>query len=83
MHKLILVLLVVGMTSGAALGARPGGFLRCCLVLPIPEVPPVPTCVQLHVRGQRVGARRACRLLGGRPIGRGDCGLALCRGPHG
>lgn len=50
---------------------------RCCVDLGIPEVPG-PVCAQ--VRGRRsVTSRRACRLLGGRPIGRGDCSLAACR----
>lgn len=67
----------------ATAGEAPGGsrrFMRCCVELAIPEVPPGPICVQ--VRGQRaLGPRRACRLLGGRPIGRGDCSLAACREP--
>jgi hypothetical protein len=51
---------------------------RCCLELPIPDVPPGPICVQVRSRGW-VRPRRACRLLGGRPIGKGDCSLAACR----
>ena len=53
---------------------------RCCVELAIPEVPSGPVCVQVHAR-RPLRPRRACRLLGGMPIGRGDCSLAACRGP--
>jgi len=67
------VLLLLPM-AGAARGPR---FTRCCLELDIPEVTG-PVCAQ--VRGTRgLRPRRACVLLGGRPIGRGDCSLAACR----
>ena len=48
-----------------------------CLELGIPEVPG-PVCAQVR-GGRRLGPRRACRLLGGRPFGPGDCSIALCR----
>jgi hypothetical protein len=57
--------------------ARPR-FTRCCLVIPVAGVPDRPSCVQLRVPGRRIPPRRACRLIGGRPIGRGDCTLAAC-----
>jgi len=52
-------------------------FTRCCLELGLPEVPGV-VCAQVRGR-RRLGPRRACRLLGGRPIGHGDCSIAACR----
>jgi hypothetical protein len=62
----------------AAQPARPGPrFVRCCVELEIPGVPAGPVCAQVRRRGG-IGARRLCRLLGGRPVGRGDCSLALC-----
>jgi hypothetical protein len=53
---------------------------RCCVELGIPEVPPGALCVQVHGR-HGLRPRLACRLLGGRPIGRGDCSPAACRMP--
>jgi hypothetical protein len=35
-------------------------------------------CVHVRTRGA-LRARRGCRLIGGRPIGRGDCSIAACR----
>jgi hypothetical protein len=64
----------------AAAGERARRFTRCCLALEIPGVPPGPVCAQVRGRGP-LGPRRACRLLGGRPIGRGDCSLAACLVP--
>ena len=53
---------------------------RCCLELELPGVPPGPLCLQ--VRGRHgLRPRFACRLLGGRPIGRGDCSPAACQAP--
>ena len=77
----MLVLVGVGLLPGGALADHPARrFTRCCVELPIPELPPGPLCVQ--VRGRRwLGPRRACRLLGGKPIGAGDCSLAACRPP--
>jgi hypothetical protein len=64
-----------GLADGAARGRR---YTRCCLELAVPELPPGPICAQ--VRGRRgLRPRRACRLLGGRPIGAGNCSLAACR----
>ena len=78
------VMMAVSLWVGGAMAAEePAGsrrFTRCCIELVAPELPPGPVCVQ--VRGRRtVGPRRACRLLGGRPLGRGDCSVALCREP--
>jgi hypothetical protein len=64
----------------AAAGEGARRFTRCCLALEIPGVPPGPVCAQVRGRGP-LGPRRACRLLGGRPIGRGDCSLAACQVP--
>ena len=85
MHGTVLLLvLAAGFgASPAAADAPPARgprFTRCCLDLGIPELPPGPICAQ--VRGRHaLGPRRACRLLGGRPIGRGDCSLAACQAP--
>jgi hypothetical protein len=74
--------LVLGITAAAVADGPPGRrFTRCCVDLGIPEVPG-PLCAQVRGRGG-VGARRACRLLGGKPIGRGDCSLAACQPPAG
>jgi hypothetical protein len=72
--------IVLGVTlvlsAGGNADARPR-FTRCCVDLGIPEVPG-PVCAQL--RGRRgLRAARACRLIGGTPIGRGDCSIAACR----
>ena len=70
----VIVVLVLLPLATPAEGAR---YTRCCLELDIPEVTG-PVCAQ--VRGWRgLRPRRACLLLGGRPIGRGDCSLAACR----
>ena len=70
--------LVVGLGMAAVAGAAGSPrFTRCCVDLGIPEVPG-PVCVQVRSR-RPLGPRRACRLLGGTPIGRGDCSLAACR----
>jgi hypothetical protein len=69
----VFVLLLLPLTIRAE-GPR---FTRCCLELHILQVPG-PVCAQ--VRGWRgLRPRRACLLLGGRPIGRGDCSIAACR----
>jgi len=72
---------VVGIVFVLALAIVPAAaaprFTRCCLVLGLPEVPG-PVCAQVR-GGHRLGPRRACRLLGGRPMGHGDCSIALCR----
>jgi len=72
---LLLLTSLAVVPAGAFAGTR---STRCCLELAIPDVPPGPICVELRAR-RRLGSRRACRLLGGRPIGRGDCSLAACR----
>jgi hypothetical protein len=68
------VILALSAVTGADGRAR---FTRCCVDLGIPEVPGR-VCAQ--IRGRR-GLRpaRACRLIGGTPIGRGDCSIAACR----
>jgi hypothetical protein len=73
--RVVGIVLLLGLASVPA-AARPR-FTRCCLELGIPEVPG-PVCAQVR-GGRRVGSRRACRLLGGRPLGHGDCSIALCR----
>jgi hypothetical protein len=47
---------------------RPGR-VGCCLEVIVPSVAPEPRCMLVHlaVRPRRVGARRLCRLVGGRP----------------
>jgi hypothetical protein len=79
MRRFVLaVLLATSLGPAAAAPMRPAPrFIRCCLELEVPGVPAGPVCAQVRRRG-RIGARRACRLLGGRPVGRGDCSLALC-----
>ena len=72
---IVLLTSLAGVPAGAFAGGR---STRCCLELVIPDVPPGPICAEIRAR-RRLGARRACRLLGGRPIGRGDCSLAACR----
>ena len=66
----------LGTVAGAD-GSGSGRSVRCCVDLGIPEVPG-PVCAQVRSR-RAIGPRRACRLLGGTPIGRGDCSLAACR----
>jgi hypothetical protein len=74
----IALVLVLGVAAGAVAGGAGGRRVtRCCVDLGIPEVPG-PVCAQVRGRGG-VGPRRACRFLGGRPIGRGDCSLAACQ----
>jgi hypothetical protein len=77
---------VAGIVCGAilVLSAATGGdarprFTRCCVDLGIPEVPG-PVCAQVRGR-RRLRPARACRLIGGTPIGRGDCSIAACRRP--
>jgi len=72
------LLLLTSFAMGPASAVAATRPTRCCLELAIPDVPPGPICVELRAR-RRLGSRRACRLLGGRPIGRGDCSLAACR----
>jgi hypothetical protein len=67
--------LLLALSSSAT--ARPR-LTRCCLVIPVAGVPDEPSCLQLRVPGRRIAPRRACRLIGGRPIGRGECTLAAC-----
>jgi hypothetical protein len=64
--------------NGSAAGRR--RVVRCCLELDLPDLPPGPVCAQVHAR-RGLRPRLACRLLGGRPIGRGDCSPAACAAP--
>lgn len=78
------MLLVMGLTAGVASAdgptARTRRFTRCCVDLQLPDLPPGPICLQ--ARGHRgIRPRLACRLIGGRPIGKGDCSIAACRTP--
>jgi hypothetical protein len=73
--------LVIVLAASAAHGewSKPMGrrVTRCCLALEVAGLPPGPVCAQ--VRGRRgIGPRLACRLLGGRAMGRGDCNPAVC-----
>jgi hypothetical protein len=68
------------MALGTSVVAEAAGArrpVRCCVDFAIPEVPG-PVCVQLRAR-RGLAPRRACRLIGGMPIGRGDCSVAACR----
>ncbi|HJQ83680.1 MAG TPA: hypothetical protein VKA21_06375 [Candidatus Binatia bacterium] len=79
MRAAVVLALALAVIPAGADADRPR-WVRCCIALDIPDLPPGPVCAQ--VRGRRgVRPRRACRLLGGRPMGRGDCSLALCREP--
>ena len=73
--RVVGIVLLLGLVAVPA-AARPR-FTRCCVELDIPEVPG-PVCAQVR-GGRRLAPRRACRLLGGRPMGPGDCSIALCR----
>jgi hypothetical protein len=77
MPIIALLLVVLGAWPDAAEARRRPRFTRCCLVIPAPDLPQRPSCVQLR-SVRRIGPRLACRLLGGRPLGRGDCTLAAC-----
>jgi hypothetical protein len=79
------ILFVLSLTAGVALAdgptARARRFTRCCVDLQLPDLPPGPICVQVHAR-RGISPRLACRLLlGGTPIGKGDCSIAACRTP--
>ena len=80
----MLLWLALGSAPVVALGDTPGGggrrVTRCCLELELPGVPSGPLCMQVHGR-HGLRPRLACRLLGGRPIGRGDCSPAACQAP--
>ncbi len=76
MRTAVVLLVLAGVAAGTPTGVL--RYTRCCVDFGIPDVPPGPVCAQVRGRG-RLGPRRACRLLGGRPIGRGDCSIAACR----
>jgi len=78
MRSRFLLALTLALAVVPAAGARPRMPLRCCLELEIPDVPRAPICAQLKSRRPRL----ACRLLGGRPVGHGDCSPALCVAGH-
>ena len=80
MASLLLVLLSGAPMCDAHAAPTPHRWVRCCLELDLPDAPPGPVCAQVRRRGG-LRARRLCRLLGGRPIGRGDCSIAACRAP--
>jgi hypothetical protein len=84
--RAVVMLLVIAFATEPMLAladgptARRRRVVRCCLELDLPDLPPGPVCAE--VRGRRgLRPRRACRLLGGRPIGRGDCSPAACQAP--
>ena len=69
---------MLALADGPTTGRR--RVVRCCLELDLPDLPLGPVCAE--VRGRRgLRPRLACRLLGGRPIGRGDCSPAACQAP--
>jgi len=68
------ILLALALAATPVAGARTPMPLRCCVEIDAPEVPPGPVCAQVHSRRPRL----ACRLIGGRPMGHGDCNRALC-----
>jgi hypothetical protein len=70
----ITLALILTVAATAAGGGR--HWVRCCVDFHIPDVQG-PLCAE--VRGaRRIGPRFACRLIGGRPRGRGDCSPAVC-----
>ena len=78
MRSRLLLAVILALAAVPAAGARMRIPLRCCLELEIPDVPRAPICAQLKSRRPRL----ACRLLGGRPMGHGDCSPALCVAGH-
>ena len=78
MRSRLLLAVTLALAAVPAAGARTRMPLRCCLELEIPDVPRAPICAQLKSRRPRL----ACRLLGGRPMGHGDCSPALCVAGH-
>jgi hypothetical protein len=50
------------------------GTVKCCLEASIDDAPARGACITLNVRSRsrrpKAAARRICRLLGGRPLGR-------------
>jgi len=78
MRSRFLLAVTLALAAVPAAGARMRMPLRCCLELDLPDVPPGPVCAQLKSRRPRL----ACRLLGGRAMGHGDCSRALCVAGH-
>ena len=70
---LLVVLALAALPVGSA-AARQKPAVRCCVELKIPDLPPGPVCAELTSRRPRL----ACRLIGGRQMGRGDCSPAVC-----
>ena len=78
MHSRFVLAVALALAAVPIAGARTRMPLRCCVELEIPTMPPGPVCAQLRSRRSRL----ACRLLGGRPMGHGDCSRALCEAGH-
>jgi len=76
--RFLLAVILALATVPAVAGTRMRMPLRCCVELEVPGIPPGPICAQLKSRRPRL----ACRLLGGRAVGHGDCSLALCMTGH-
>jgi hypothetical protein len=74
--RFLLVVLALATLPGGALATKTKvkAPVRCCVELKIPDLPPGPVCAELSARRPRL----ACRLIGGRPVGRGDCSPAVC-----
>ena len=74
MRSRIALAVVAVAVAGAPVAARTKIPLRCCVDLKIPALPPGPVCAELATRR----ARLACRLIGGRAMGRGACSPDDC-----
>jgi hypothetical protein len=70
----ITLVLVLTVAATAAGGGR--RRVRCCVDFRIPDVQG-PVCAEVW-GARRIGPRFACRLIGGKPRGRGDCSPAVC-----
>ena len=79
-------LLGTGLALAIAAPAAAARTVRCCVPVTIaPGEPPRCVAAVLHVHG-RVGARRLCRLIGGRPVPRGGgcaCAPTVAGAPRG
>jgi hypothetical protein len=73
--RYLLVVLALAALPGSAMARAAKGPIRCCLELKtVPTLPPGPICAELSARRPKI----ACRLMGGRPVGRGDCSPTVC-----
>jgi len=70
----ITLALVLAVAATAAGGGR--RYVRCCVDFRIPDVQG-PVCAEVRST-RRISPRFACRLIGGKPRGRGDCSPAVC-----